>query len=200
MGYTSYTRHMKKKEALHMLNDTAGRWIEGQELTVFASLPFHERLKWVREELNKVYVGDYSVKKVAATSGVISHMGLYNMESNENEDSRPRPQKLQGLAEFYQVPISIFSANAPDRFFLGKQYENGEGTANIRGASYTVEINFSLRSPEGAETMNKWLSLNMRHMDAEELLFRIQNELDIIQKRLDQQRKLDDAYDLLTKK
>ncbi|MDQ0059446.1 hypothetical protein [Paenibacillus harenae] len=181
-----------------MIYDNAGRWIEGQELAEFASLPFHERLKWVREELNKVYVGDYSVKKVAVTSGVISHMGLYNMESNE--DSRPRPQKLQGLADFYQVPISIFTANAPDRFFLGKQYEDGEGTSDIRGANYTVEINFSLRTPEGAETIHESLSLKMRHMDAEELLSRLQNELSLVQKRLDQQRKLDEAYDLLTKK
>jgi transcriptional regulator with XRE-family HTH domain len=183
-----------------MIYDNAGRWIERQELAAFASLPFHERLKWVREELNKVYVGDYSVKKVAAASGIISHMGLYNMESNENVDSRPRPQKLQGLADFYQVPISIFSANSPDRFFLGKQYEDADGNADIRGAYYTVDINFSLRTPEGAETIHESLSSKMRHMDAEELLSRLQNELGLIQKRLDQQRKLDEAFDLLTKK
>lgn len=180
-----------------MLNDNSGRWIEGQELVTFASLPFHERLRWVREELNKVYVGDYSVKKVAAASGVISHMGLYNMESNEG--SMPRQQKLQGLANFYQVPISIFSASSPDRFFLGKQY-TGDDTTDIRGANYSVEISFSLRTPEGAESFHESLSLKMRHLDAKELLLRLQNELMLIQKRLDQQRKLDEAYDLLTRK
>lgn len=183
-----------------MIHDNVGRWVEGDELATFASLPFHERLRWVREELNKVYVGDYSVKKVAAASGVISHMGLYNMESNDNEDSRPRPQKLQGLADFYQVPLSIFTANSPERFFLGKQYEDADGAADIRGAHYSVEICFTIFTPEGERAKQESLTMKMRHMDAEELLSRLMNEQILIQKRLDQQRKLDEAFDLLTKK
>ncbi|WEK52936.1 MAG: hypothetical protein P0Y55_10005 [Candidatus Cohnella colombiensis] len=116
------------------------------------------------------------------------------MESNENEDSRPRPQKLQGLVNFYQVAVSIFTANSPERFFLGKQYEDGDGLSNIRGASYTVEINFALHTPEGVITVEESLSMKLRHLDAEELLSRLKNELALIKKRLDQQKKLDDAY------
>jgi transcriptional regulator with XRE-family HTH domain len=178
--------------------DKAGRWIKGDELKLFSLMSFNERLRWIREELNKIYIGDYSVKKVASNSGVISHKGLYNMESNS--ESKPRQEKLQGIAEYYQVPVQIFSSHDPEQFFLGKQAPNSAHKSDIRSAQHSVELIFKLLPPGGGDPiLEKFFSESMRHLDAEELLQRLQYELSMVQLRLRQQRKLDEAFDLITR-
>jgi transcriptional regulator with XRE-family HTH domain len=176
-----------------VINDNAGRLIEEGELAEFAKMPLNERLKWAREELNKIYVGEYSVKKVAIQSGAISHMGLYNMESNS--ESLPRSNKLQALAEYYKVPVSIFSAHEPESFFLGKKAPKTK--LDIRSAQHSVEISFTIYTPEGEEHINEVFTEKMRFIDAEEILQRIQNEIEHVQRRLSKQRMLDEAHDLI---
>ncbi|WP_054941701.1 hypothetical protein [Paenibacillus ihuae] len=180
------------------MNDNAGRLVEGDELEIFKAFSLSERLKWIREELNKIYVGEYSVKKVASNSRSISHMGLYNLESNK--DGAPRPSTLQALSEFYQVPLSVFSAYNPEAFFLGKQVDSDQYKySDLRSPHYEVEINFIMRSINGVRTVKENILLNVRQLDGEELLSRIKQEAEFIQRRLSRQRQLDDAYDLLKK-
>ncbi|BCG60196.1 hypothetical protein [Paenibacillus sp. URB8-2] len=181
-----------------MKKDNAGRMVNGEELMEFKGLTFNERIKWVREELNKIYIGEYSVKQVAISSGAISHVGLYNLE--KSSDSSPRKNTLKELASFYQVPLAIFSANDPDPFFLGKQFgdENIEQkTADIRDPLYKLRHTFVLYSPEGKPVLEEAIEVDVRHIDAEEWLQRLQYEKDILQKRLLKQKKIDEAYDYL---
>lgn len=181
-----------------MIKDKAGRMVDDEELLQFKGLPFNERIKWVREELNKIYIGEYSVKQVAISSGVISHVGLYNLE--KSNDSLPRKNTLKELASFYQVPLAIFTANDPAPFFLGKQFgdENIEQkTADIRDPLYKLKHTFVLYSPEGKPVLEEEIEVDVRHIDAEEWLQRLHYEKDIIQKRLLKQKKLDEAYDHL---
>jgi transcriptional regulator with XRE-family HTH domain len=180
-----------------MIQDKMGRWIRDKELLEFSRLGIHERLKWVREELNKIYIGEYSVKKVATNSGKISHRGLYNLE--DNLDTKPRSATLEALAEYYQVPVSIFSASTVEDFYLGKQVTESKN-ADIRTAHHELEIQFILRSPEGKKIEEVNISSKARYMDAEELLSRLKDEVKIIQLRLEKQKRMDEAYDLLTKK
>lgn len=180
-----------------MIHDNMGRWITDAELSQFSSLPTNERLKWIREELNKIYIGEYSVRMVAKNSGVISHRGLYNLE--DKNDSSPRPSTLADIANFYQIPVSVLSATKPEKFFLGKQ-ANEPKKGDIRTASYEVEIQFTLRNPENKEIQQEVITLKTRHLDADELLERIRTEVSIIEKRLERQRRMDEAYDILTKK
>ncbi|WP_172198092.1 hypothetical protein [Saccharibacillus qingshengii] len=175
-----------------MKNDNVGRWIEAEELKQFSKLKWNERIKWVREELNKLYVGHYSVKKVAANSRVISHSGLYNLEGSTSP--LPRQSTMESLAAYYQVPETIFTATQPQRFFLGRRYEEND----IRLAQYEVEIHYTLRSPIAKETpKERTFLLKTRHMDAEELLQRLEHEVDLTLKRLEKQSRLDKAYDTL---
>jgi len=181
-----------------MIRDNAGRLVNNEELAQFKDLPFNERIKWIREELNKIYIGEYSVKQVAVSSGVISHVGLYNLE--KSNDSSPRKNTLKELASFYQVPLTIFTANEPEPFFLGKQFGDKnieEKISDIRDPLYKLRHTFILYSPEGNPVLEEEIELDVRRLDAEEWLKRLQNERDILEKRLQKQKKLDEAYDRL---
>ncbi|WP_342553712.1 helix-turn-helix transcriptional regulator [Paenibacillus sp. FSL R7-0652] len=174
-----------------MIYDNTGRWIEGEELQKLTLLTFSERLRWVREELNKIYVGQYSVKRVSNDSNTISHTGLYKLESS---DTLPRQSTLEALAAYYQVPVEIFTAHTPKRFFLGRHYEERD----IRSAQYEIEIKYTIRSPIANDpSVERTLHLKARHLDAEELLLRLENEIELTKKRIERQNKLDKAYDLL---
>lgn len=175
-----------------MQNDNVGRWIEAEELADFKDLPWNGRLQWVREELNSLYVGQYSVKKVALDSGIISHTGLYKLESSTS--ALPRQSTIEAIAVYYQVPVSIFTANEPERFFLGRRYEEKD----IRSAQYDVEIQYTIRSPISKDSQVKRnFKFKARHLDAEELLQRLEHEVSLTMKRIEKQSRLDKSYDRL---
>lgn len=88
-----------------------------------------EKLRIIREKLDGMYPGEYSIKKVAEQCGLTYH-GIRKLETGESE---PRKSTVHVLADYYNVPLSVISADTvvadsgpslildTQTFFLGKK-------------------------------------------------------------------------------
>ncbi|WP_312096086.1 hypothetical protein [Niallia sp.] len=119
-----------------------GRLITKEELELLSKMNAAQRLKYIRLELNKLFPKEFSKKRVVENSGVLSYQGLHYLEEKQPE---PTMNTLKGLANFYGVPIEVFSdefyVNNPTAFFLGKSMvEISETTFHNPDYELTIDI------------------------------------------------------------
>lgn len=172
------------------------RFVDGEELAAFQQLNKQERLKWIREELNKIYHGRYTVRQVAEDSRVISHQGLYKLESGDT--ASVRTSTVKALADYYQVPMDAIESPNPSPFFLGETTQELHPN-ELTGAFYTANISLSLTRPDGeTEELVNIREFSLRRYDAEKLAEKIKNECRWIEKDLDYQGKVAKAVDKLS--
>ncbi|MGG4496609.1 helix-turn-helix domain-containing protein [Brevibacillus reuszeri] len=181
-----------------MAGQKTGRWIDDEELGSFGMLAIQERLRWIREELNKLYPGDYTVKSVSNDCGMISHQGLYNLEKGM---ANPRQSTLAALVDFYNISLETLLEASPSPFFLGKR-DKKLSTEDLRGTQYSVEVVIRLHKRDNSlqEEQELIAALEVRHMDYMELCERIRMEAALIEHRLEKQKRLDEAIHLLSRK
>ncbi|WP_054941698.1 helix-turn-helix domain-containing protein [Paenibacillus ihuae] len=90
-----------------------------------AGKPTGERLRIIRQKLNDMYNGEFTIKKVAEQCGLTYH-GLRKLETG---DSEPRKSTVLVLADFYNVPLNSLYPRDDVKFeldytfFLGKKEE-----------------------------------------------------------------------------
>jgi transcriptional regulator with XRE-family HTH domain len=77
-----------------------GRVIVNDEFDYFISLSIGKKLEHIRIHLNEIYKGEYTWRKVSQIAN-ISYQGLRDIE---NEDSIPRYDTVEILADHYDVP------------------------------------------------------------------------------------------------
>jgi hypothetical protein len=107
--------------------------LRGLELHLLMEQSVNYRITYIREELNDMYSGDFTIPTAAKAAG-ISDQGLRDIEilrknsrSKKNPDDlqKPRSDTLERLAGVYRVPFQLFE-DKPDAenhpgFFLGKE-------------------------------------------------------------------------------
>ncbi|MED4351729.1 hypothetical protein P9265_05195 [Schinkia azotoformans] len=177
--------------------DEKGRYISGFELEQFTKNSLNKRLQWIREELNKMYRGEYTVKKVAKESNIISHQGLYNLEGGES--GNPRKSTISQLANYYQIPLDCLYNENPVSFFLGKQYVNLQPN-DLLNAFYKVDVIIKVQNPEGKNIIDKAIlsNLDCREVDLEEFMEKIEMEAAWIKRRITKQNRIIKAISELT--
>lgn len=130
-----------------------GRMITKEELELLSTMNTSQRLKYVREELNKLFPREFSKKRVVETSQVISYQGLHYLEEKQPE---PTMNTLKGLAKFYGVPVEVFSdeyyVDKPEPFFIGKAMVEISDTT-IYEPDYELVIDIRVRK-EGKELVD----------------------------------------------
>ncbi|SET16787.1 Helix-turn-helix [Salinibacillus kushneri] len=171
-----------KTEEQSFIHDQKGRFIEGNELENFATKTLPERIKWIREELNKIYTDEFTVKKVASESNIISHQGLYNLENGET--TRPRKTTVSQLAKYYSIPVEALYDINPLRFYLGKTYVEQQ-PYELLNAYYKLNVTMTLQNVEGKIIKeNEVISnLDCLDIDYDELLEKNKLEVEWIEKR-----------------
>ncbi|MCR2820578.1 hypothetical protein [Lederbergia panacisoli] len=120
-----------------------GRTIANEELKLLSAMNNAQRLKYIRLELNKLFPKEFSKKRVVENSEVLSYQGLHYLEEKQPE---PTMNTLKGLANFYGVPVEVFSddyyANNPVPFFIGKSMvEISDTTFHHPDYELTIDIN-----------------------------------------------------------
>jgi len=104
-----------------------GRLVQTRELSLLLNQTIWYKLSYIREELDDMYPGEYSIKNVADSAG-ISLQGLRDAEGyprgQEGNVITPRESTLDKLAEAYVIPRRILDDDCtPEEvggFFLGK--------------------------------------------------------------------------------
>jgi hypothetical protein len=82
-----------------------GRIIANEEIEEFTQMTIGKKLEFIRTELNKIYPGEYTWRRVSSKAN-ISYQGLRDIE---NEDSIPREDTVEILANHYDALMTWFS-------------------------------------------------------------------------------------------
>lgn len=80
-----------------------------------------EKLRIIREELEEIYPGEFTLSKVAEKCDEITYHGLRKLELAEGE---PRKSTVRVLTDFYNIPVSLIYESGlklNQHFFLGKK-------------------------------------------------------------------------------
>ncbi|MED1602420.1 hypothetical protein [Alkalihalophilus marmarensis] len=174
------------------------RLVESEELITFSSFDVKQRLRWLREQLNTIHQGEFTVKRVAQDSNIISHQGLYNLENKA--DSKPRQSTIKALCNFYHVPIEVVNAESPTPFFLGKKIKELHPN-ELTGSFYKLDITLTLTYPNGrVEQIPIKEEMNVRHFDVEKIQDKIRTECTWIERDLQYQQKVSESINLLSNK
>jgi transcriptional regulator with XRE-family HTH domain len=183
-----------------------GRMITNEELQQLAKMNTPQRLKYIREELNKLFPREFSKRSVVDNSEVISYQGLHYLEEKQTE---PKPQTVKGLAKYYDVPEEVFDdafySTNPEPFFIGKKGLDVNSTSVFK-PEYELEIHFTVRR-DGKElvdfnhfTVPETIRLELNYLDLYGLLKEIENKTGIINDINKMAENAFNAFDILTKK
>jgi hypothetical protein len=189
MVYTIYEVIIMEKVRLGSARGKT-RLISKEELHELATKKYtSERLKYIRELLDDMYPKEYSKKRVAEACPGITYQGLHFLEEKSKE---PRQVTIQILADYYKVPLKIFSneyyTDTPERFYIGKEADQviNFNVPVKKNIGYEFVVTLKLFDESGRlfreEEMNPEFKLTSEL--AGDLIERINHELEFIARRL----------------